>query len=340
MHNYYLWNCNCRRSELCQSIKGEITKMICLFMLLSSMMEVAVKADPAIVSNLDGDVFFSSDRMAQAKLTNNGFDIEVTKLGHKLYKIQTPAPFAKPAKRLSWPSIRSARDLGFLSGNIYLSNDGNTLVWLLLPRFFGHLVLVDFIPVGSYGHRVINPRPNRELLKTPALALFCNGRLKRTYTLEELLVRPELVEESSAHTRWLNSDENAQGKGPRPKLSADGKFFSFETTSFREYVLNIQSGLMVEAKDKEVWAKPELVVRGRLVPGCNNPPWIKIDKLKVLKGNYSQNQLRFIDPTKTYPVGIEYKDPEIWLGVALTKRRGIYQAISPRSKFPSHCNPW
>ena len=290
-------------------------------------------ADPSLISKAAGESFVSNDHQTKAAFEKNGCDITVTRRGRKLYSIHTSHPFSNPPGHVAWPAVKSARDLGFLSGEVYVSNDGRTLVWLLLPTFFGHLLQIDVIGDGVKHASAPGPTVDRTLSSMPALAVFRDGRLLRAYSLSELLVRPELVHQTASHTTWLASGHNTFSKGYEPELSADEQRFVFETTSFRKYVLHTQNGRMEVASDVDPWSAADLVVWGKLVQDGAQNIHVKIEYIKVLKGVFPDTQLTFVDTTRTYSAAARQG---LWSGVALQKRKSGYRNIAPISVFPMY----
>ncbi len=294
----------------------------------------AAFADGTIECTHDGDAFYSADGLSKAVLSNNGREYIVTRNDRKLYNIRTCEPFTQP-KGEGWPQVQSARDLGFKSGELYVSNDGTIVVWILLQRFFGHLTQFDKAVDSEH---LTNPRPNYALRSAPALAVFKNGRLLKSYDLASLLVHPQLVSESSIHTCW-RPEKSGILKGPLPSLSGDGRYFSFATLGFRKYVVDTLTGKIVSALYSKQWDKAELVAWGKLISVQGRKGWFMLEDFKILKGDFPNQKLSFYDSTKTYPLN-SVSDSAVWTGVPLKRSGSRLVTVDSFLSFPTHADPW
>ncbi|MBX9685346.1 MAG: hypothetical protein K2X27_01515 [Candidatus Obscuribacterales bacterium] len=298
-------------------------------LIVFNLLHLAAFADAGIQARSDGHIFYSQNQKSKAILAEQGSQYNVISNSRKLYTVDTVSPFLLPPKDYCSKKIASARDLGFRGGEAYISNDGSVLVWLLLPTFYGHVILYDTVNTKTEPNHPINVRRNDELLKTPALALFRNGRLVKTYDLLTLLKRPELVQQTASHTNWLRDPSLPDFYGAGPSLSPDGKSFTFETSSYRHYALDTFTGEFIQADDMDFWKKSDLIVFGRLTPSKTRKHYFSIGSAKIAKGSSSQQQLGFFDSTKTYPT-----ESVFWSGAALVRRGNHYFTQAPFSSFP------
>jgi hypothetical protein len=193
-------------------------------------------------------------------------------------------------------------DLGYA----HLSNDGQILAWVLADHFLG----------------------GADSLNSPAVAFFRNGKLCKTYTLSELLVRPRFVSYSVSHTQWLPELREANWKFiPNLVFEPDGSKLRFETTSFRKYVFEPASGKMLSGDDTDVWKQADLIVYGEVARIGNG---LQMKSVKLLKGTTkNSSKIIFLDPTGTYSDG--------WHAVALKVRGGEsdgWVTSAPEYKLP------
>jgi hypothetical protein len=229
----------------------------------------------------DGFKFPSVSHTAQATLMNRGTQYSVKANGKHLYD--------------SSPSI-ARLDLG----DAYLSDDGQTLIWILANRFFGET--------------------SEEALQSPALIFFQAGEAVKQYTLAELLVRPKLISSSTSHTQWILEPMNANWRFLAPvRFTPHENRLQFETTSFRQYVFDTKTGNMLSGGDTDLWKQSEVILYGELVSSGSD--WnIKLGKF--IKGNIENLQSSIIhDPTGTYSAG--------WHTLALRKLGDKWVVLTP-----------
>ena len=229
----------------------------------------------------DGFKFPSVSHTAQATLMNQGTQYSVKANGKHLYD--------------SSPSI-ARLDLG----DAYLSDDGQTLIWILANRFFGET--------------------SEEALQSPALIFFQAGEAVKQYALAELLVRPKLISRSTSHTQWILEPMNANWRFLAPvRFTPHENRLQFETTSFRQYVFDTKTGNMLSGGDTDLWKQSEVILYGELVSSGSD--WnIKLGKF--IKGNIENLQSSIIhDPTGTYSAG--------WHTLALRKLEDKWVVLAP-----------
>ncbi len=129
-------------------------------------------------------------------------------------------------------------------GDLFQYDSGQSIIWLLANNFYGTLSSND---VAS--------------LSTPALAFFRKGRLSKSYSLQELLVRESLVQQSTSHTTWIADIWKNKRRIKNPVLS--GNRLTLTTTSFRQYSFNVETGELIAKSDTPFWAKSEIIIFGK-----------------------------------------------------------------------------
>ncbi len=252
---------------------------------------------PAIADSVpntlkDGSKFDSASHEAQAVLQDKKTSFAVNAGGRTLYKTEPTAA-------------------NMSLGHCWLSDDGHVLVWMLASPFYGHLS---------------DPELKKDI---PALQFFHDGKMVKSYSLNELLVRPELTGETAVHTIWLPDSLYKSGPGePNPVLSKDCKLFKFRTTSFREYTFDSASGQMIEGNDSEIWKKSEIIGCAELAKVRGG---LKIRSIRVIKGSADSLQNTVIkDPTHSFKAG--------WNPIGLKKVHGSWVTVSSRNFFPWDCS--
>ncbi|MBS1996413.1 MAG: rhodanese-like domain-containing protein [Cyanobacteria bacterium SZAS LIN-2] len=186
-------------------------------------------SDPALADaeanvKRDGAVFQSRSKEAQAELVAGGAALKATANGKVLYTTEPPM------ERLSL-------------GSAYISNNGETIAWLLSERFSG--------PYDD------------QAMKAPALICFKNGKIIKSYSLAELLVRKNMISRSASHTQWIPEKHDTGWRfAPTVLFAADGGRLEFETTSMRHYVCDPRTGNMTKSEDTEVWRDADVILYG------------------------------------------------------------------------------
>lgn len=186
-------------------------------------------------------------------------------------------------------------------GSVYLSEDGRLLVWVLADHFL----------MGRGDH-----------LKAPAVIFFKDGKRLKSYSLEELLVRPKMVSYSASHIQWLPSlhDEHWKFSSPVNFLANEGKLL-LETTSMRKYAFDCTSGKMLTAEDNDVYRSADILVYGELDGGDGK---LSLKRGQIIKGDLSADALKgavIMDPTGTFSSGYHT--------LALKKVAGAYVVSAP-----------
>jgi hypothetical protein len=133
------------------------------------------------------------------------------------------------------------------------------------------------------------------------LVFFYKGKKTASYTLEELLYRPNLVQVSVSHVNWL------AGSGAifREPL---GDILTIETSSFRRYRFDTKTGAMVSSKDVAPWTTCSHMVYGEVQIDGHT----KMDPAYAIKGGVPDH-FRF-----QVPPGL--KVPEGYTGLCLRKK--------------------
>ena len=185
------------------------------YLLLALYLCSAVNADFALNINSDGRIFSSALGKSQAKVDLKNNRLEVT--GLKNYSI--------------------ALDKEFLEiGDFYLSEDGNTIAWLLkrsYPR-------TDSAKVFS---------------RRTALAIYDHGKKIFQFQAAEIFgKRLNLVQSSTSHTHWLRS----------MKMDFPGRTIDIETKSFRKIRIAMDSGEVLENVDDETWSSAAAIIEGKI----------------------------------------------------------------------------
>ncbi len=195
-------------------------------------------------------------------------------------------------------------------GNAYLSEDGRLLVWVLADHFL----------MGQGEH-----------LKAPALIFYKDGKRLKSYSLEELLVRPKMVSYSASHIQWLPSlhDEHWKFSSPVTFQEEKGKLL-LETTSMRKYVFDCTSGKMLSAEDNDVYRGADILIYGEVDGGAGK---LSFKRGQIIKGDLGADALKgalIIDPTGTFSSGYHT--------LALKKVAGTYVVSAPEYKVPTIYN--
>lgn len=302
--------------------------------LLLVVIEGSARAD--VVMNLmqDGTVFYSRKRTAKAILADNGTEYRVSVQNHALYTIKVGSAKLDPKRPL---------DLWLANGRAYLSDDGVTVVWLLSPAFTGHLKL-ECVEAKTGGVEYICPPEKfNRMVNQPALAVFKNGKLIKTYSLNFLLKRPILVGETAEQTIWIrpgvwSDDQTRFPNVKNPALSKDGRRFTFETSSFRRYTIDSKNGNILGARDTDFWKNSKMIVWGKFTKSRKRDDTLVIEPSIVLKGKQTLGKLTAYDCTRSY-FGFDYH-LSFWTGAALERHGKRYEIVRPIWNFPMHVEPW
>lgn len=250
------------------------------------------RADSLLCIKEDGHRFESSSKSAQAILSNKGTSLVVTINGKKSYQTRV-------------------RNILLSHGDAWISDDGRRIIWNLSGGFYGHLLS---------GQK----RFRSKTLKDPALLFFVDGKVLKSYSLEELLGRVDFVMETASHSIWLSYKSGRSNYGANPVVSADGKYFELETTSFRHYKMDTSTGSMVVAEDSKVWQDATLIGCVKLESSGTN--WIASQAGTPIKTPAGQKfPIIVFDPTNTYNAGIR--------SIALKSDCGRWITVAPESEL-------
>ncbi len=280
---------------------GISAKGNCLALLVAGCLAIgggqSALAD-AEMRNPNIEVVYQSDsKTATASLKPQATSFDVSLNGKPLYSTWPPQ------KRLSF-------------GRAFVSNDGQSVTWLLEDRFSGN----------------INPVPGITdpfVLHAPALICFYMGKLIKSYSLAELLVRTNMLSVSVSHTQWIPETRDVNWKSsPTVTYDAGGARLEFETTSMRHYVIDPQTGAMLTGEDTKIWNDAEVIVFGELTGGEGKLAlkWAKFAKGKI----DNVESITIFDPTATYTAGSH--------AVALRKVMGFWTTSAPEYKVPVFYN--
>lgn len=198
--------------------------------------------------------------------------------------------FAGKKKRYDSPPDPALR-----FGNLFVSDDGDTVVWMLADHFYGN---------------------HSDYSKLAALVFYKKGVPIKQCSLAELLVRTRLVSQSVSHTDWILKHRQP---GPSAVVFApDGSRLEFETTSLRHYIFDPKTGAFLVSEDSPLWKGADLIVYAEIVNLKVNqltPPLGSVwesTNYHITKGDPKMvGRIRFEDPTWTYQSG--------WSTVALKK---------------------
>ena len=135
------------------------------------------------------------------------------------------------------------------SGSILVSNDGERAVFIQ-SWFYGSL-RGDGNLVASGLHYDQVPLTN------DGLVFFHKGRKVASYTMEELIHRPNLVHVSTSHVHWLGQNNDLFRKPLGPVLR-------IQTSSFRELRFNTETGQMISSKDTADWHNCDFIAFGEV----------------------------------------------------------------------------
>lgn len=174
--------------------------------------------------------------------------------------------------------IQKVENAFWSRGEIWPSADG-TSVAVLYGRIFG-------TARNEQGRLELYGAVSRKI-ETDQLELvsfFREGKKLASYRWKDLMVRPQLVQQSSSHTRWL-AKVNSPADGSLPPL------LEIETTSFRQYRFDTSSGKMLSAQDSPAWNRCKMIVLGAVKSqgeeySMSNP--------QILKGE-AKSEIRFRD---------------------------------------------
>lgn len=114
-----------------------------------------------------------------------------------------------------------------------MSDDGHSLVWLLLPRFYGRVVTANSNEHGSKKYML-----DQKLVSMPALAVFTDGKLRKFYHLSDFVRDPEHVHLTGSHTIWREEERQRT----QTRFTTDEQYFLFETVGSHRYIVNLQTG--------------------------------------------------------------------------------------------------
>jgi hypothetical protein len=242
-------------------------------------------------------VFESASKEARADLPANGTSYTVS-VNRKLVYSTSP-----PVKRLHL-------------GRVFISNDGQTIAWLLDDRFDGN----------------INPLPgiiDQIALNSPALICFHKGKLIKSYSLADLLVRTRLLSVSVSHTEWISEKRDGNWKfSPTVNFASDGSRLEFETTSMRRYVFNPQTGQILSGEDTNIWKEADVIAYGEIVGDSGK---LHLKRPKFLKGQLENpEETTIIDPSGSYSPGSH--------AIALRKIFGCWTTCAPEYAIPTNYN--
>lgn len=260
--------------------KPGMNGLFTLWLLIAGCLSAVVSADEEANIKPDGAEFKSASGAVRAILGDKGTRYSVF-IGEKHLYDTSPA-----TDRL---------DLGIA----YISDDGKVLSWVLAERFYG---------------------PAVEALQHPAVIFFYDGKLRKSYSLEELLVRPKLVSHSVSHTEWIPELRDGDWKfRPNVTFTSDGSRLQFQTTSFRKYVFDSKTGDVISAEDTDPWKQADVILFGKLVRASAG--W-QLEWCKFIKGKIDDPGAAMIsDPTGTYSEGSH--------AMALRKKGNSWIAIAP-----------
>jgi hypothetical protein len=195
-------------------------------------------------------------------------------------------------------------------GNLLVSNDGRYVTWMLSEHFYRQ----GFYPQGE------------ETKKLAALRFYVDGKIIQEYTLQELLVRPDLVSESMSHTQWIMEYRNADWSPGPPSVTfaPDGSRLEFETTSLRHYVFDPRDGQMVQGDDNDLYKRSDLIVYGECEPvGAQR---MRMSRYGYVKGQMPNREpIIFSNPSGSYDKG--------WHAVPLKKGKEGWIALEPAYKL-------
>jgi len=268
-------------------------KSFFVFVVVSSfLLGTAEFAHADNIANLlhAGSTFVSANGLAKLTIGPTLTTFTVWLSGKELYQSQTPLPDMKV-------------------GEFFVSNNGKFVVWMLAEHFYDGLT----------------KKNNND---SPALLFYAEGRPIKSYMYGELLQRETLVSHSTSHTQWVMSYRNpdwspSDRRGAR--LSEDGQRFELQTTSFREYVFNVETGDMLSGRDSDLWTSADLIVYGPIK--VESPGHVKISTFAVVKDDANVvagvNEIHALDPTRTF------QDRD-YLTVVLKKKGDQWEIVQPR----------
>jgi hypothetical protein len=186
-----------------------------LFVIASLLIGTAAHADLVLNSNPNGKDFISENGLSRAVISLNEKRIHVSNGEEKLYSI-----------RLDSQALRE--------GDIFISNDGLSLVWLLKPAF---------------------PRTVTSLESITGLIAYRKG--KRAFALPAKRIfgdRLSFLQQTTAHTRWLKAQT----------IDFSVNQIRLETKSFRRLVISLRNGAILVESDEDTWLNAEAIIEGEV----------------------------------------------------------------------------
>jgi hypothetical protein len=272
---------------------GAIGLAIMLSMGLSLVGEDRALADSECRNPNLGANYQSASQCALARWRPHGTAFDVSLNGKVLYST------SPPQTRLEL-------------GRAFVSNDAQTVVWILNDRFSCNI------------HP--GPQPIDAVdLNAPALICFFKGKLVKSFTLAELLLRTNMLSASASHVQWIPEKRDGNWKfSPTVVFKDDGSSLEFETTSMRRYVIDPRTGTVLTAEDTSIWKDADAIVYGQLAGGRGR---LQLKQAKALKGTASAlEKATIFDPTASYDAG--------WHTIAVKKILGAWTTIAPDYKVP------
>jgi len=247
-------------------------------------------ADAVANIQTDGATVQSLSKAAQAELVDGGTAYKVTVNGKLLY---TTSPIVA----------------GLNLGTAHISDDGQTIAWLLADHFCG---VID-----------------NKSLQAPAVIFFHKGQMVKTYGLSELLIRNSLVSRSVSHTQWIPETRDANWNfQPTVKFAPDGSKLEFETTSMRHYTFDPRTGNMTNGEDSTVWKNSDVILYGQFTAESGV---LHLKKPIFIKGRIENAEgAQIKDETGTFTSG--------WHTLALRKDGSGWTTVAPDYKVATLYN--
>jgi hypothetical protein len=128
--------------------------------------------------------------------------------------------------------IKAIRTVYSRSG-LYKNDGSKEPLWTVDWHRTGVAVPADgthLVRFGNWPHarRAREMPPDKEALKQEAVSFFARGKLLRSYTIGELVDRPEQLPRSVSHFRWLKSSAIDDGRQQFEAVTHDGNRILFD----------------------------------------------------------------------------------------------------------------
>ena len=97
--------------------------------------------------------------------------------------------------------------------------------------------------------------------RTPGVVFFRDGKEVASYTIGELVARPQAVMWSTSHAHWVGGLDEGQGE---PYALPDAEW-ALQTMSLRRITFDTATGRILRAENAPPWDECDVIARGQVV---------------------------------------------------------------------------